>query len=93
MIWFGIIFILLFYIATLIVYAIVGRFRLPVDQGPLKVMVNTNVVQGVVGLLTDLYILFIPLHLVLGLNLPLGRKIGVCAIFLSGLMYVCHFSN
>ncbi|EHK97602.1 hypothetical protein M7I_6612 [Glarea lozoyensis 74030] len=49
-------------------------------------MNNVTSVQGIVGIVTDFYILLIPLWFVSGLRLPLGRKIGVSAIFLSGLI-------
>ncbi len=42
-------------------------------------------VQGVFNTATDIYVLYIPMHLVLGLRLKLPQKIGVCALFLTGL--------
>ncbi|KAI1121345.1 hypothetical protein F5Y10DRAFT_282568 [Nemania abortiva] len=42
--------------------------------------------QGVVGALTDLYILYIPMRLLAGLNLSLRRKISLYAVFLTGLL-------
>lgn len=42
--------------------------------------------SGVFGLISDLYILAIPLWLVSQLTLQMSRKVGVMAIFLTGLM-------
>jgi hypothetical protein len=42
--------------------------------------------SGIFGLISDLYILAIPLWLVSHLTLPPGRKAGVLAVFLTGLM-------
>ncbi|KAF2188049.1 hypothetical protein K469DRAFT_567989, partial [Zopfia rhizophila CBS 207.26] len=47
---------------------------------------NILAVQGIVGILTGFYILFIPMRMVVALYLPLGRKISVCAVFLTGLL-------
>lgn len=49
-------------------------------------LLNVSCVQGIVSVVTDFYALFIPLYLVVGLTLPLSRKIGVCAIFLTGIL-------
>ncbi|KAI0521604.1 hypothetical protein F5B22DRAFT_661947 [Xylaria bambusicola] len=42
--------------------------------------------QGVVGALTDLYVLYIPLRLLAGLTLSRRRKIALYAVFLTGLL-------
>ncbi|KAF2742829.1 hypothetical protein M011DRAFT_481299 [Sporormia fimetaria CBS 119925] len=42
--------------------------------------------QGVISVVTDFYVLCIPISLALQLHLPLARKFGVCAIFMTGLI-------
>jgi len=42
--------------------------------------------QGVLSVVTDVYVLAIPMSLVTGLHLPFNRKVGVCAIFATGFM-------
>jgi hypothetical protein len=42
--------------------------------------------SGILGVLSDFYILVIPMHLVVRLRLPLGKKLGVCGIFLTGFL-------
>lgn len=92
MLYAGIVFVVLFYLATEIAHII---FYMPNGQASfhqigadhhLMYLYHVNKVQGVVGALTDLYILSIPLHLVVRLHLPVARKIGVCSIFLTGIM-------
>lgn len=41
---------------------------------------------GVFGVVTDFYVLIIPMHLVLQLHLPVRKKVGVCGIFITGLL-------
>ncbi|KAL9604094.1 MAG: hypothetical protein Q9219_000682 [cf. Caloplaca sp. 3 TL-2023] len=40
--------------------------------------------QGAINIATDFYILLLPIPGVLQLQLPLKRKIGICAIFMTG---------
>lgn len=47
---------------------------------------RNSMVNGVFGLILDLYILVIPLRLVSNLSLPLKRKLGVMGVFLTGLL-------
>ena len=42
--------------------------------------------QGIFGLISDLYLYFLPVPVILGLNLARKKKIGVLAIFGTGLM-------
>lgn len=49
---------------------------------------RTSLVNGIFGLISDLYILVIPLWLVSHLSLPPKRKLGVMGVFLSGLLLV-----
>jgi hypothetical protein len=92
LIWGAIIFIPLFYIATTIAFTM---FYMPQkgqdwisarSPSTAHKMNNVTSVQGLVGIVQDFYILFIPIWFVSGLHMTFGRKIGVCAIFLSGLM-------
>lgn len=46
---------------------------------------RTSIVNGVFGLILDLYILAIPLCLLSHLRLPPKRKLGVMGVFLTGL--------
>ncbi len=48
--------------------------------------VTLAVVQGAVNVWSDLYILRLPIPGVWQLQLPLGKKIGVSAMFLTGLL-------
>ncbi|CAG8975816.1 hypothetical protein HYALB_00009396 [Hymenoscyphus albidus] len=43
-------------------------------------------IQGIFSTASDLYVLCIPIKLVWGLQLPFRRKLGVSAIFLTGLL-------
>lgn len=47
---------------------------------------RNSIVNGVFGLISDLYILAIPLWLVSRLSLPPKRKLGVMGVFLTGLV-------
>ena len=93
-IWGGIVFTVVFYVSCTI--AQVKTFVPPKGESwmstkkPASYAALTTIssIQGVIGAVTDFYILLIPIHLVIGLRLPLGRKLGVCAIFLTGLGYV-----
>ena len=46
-----------------------------------------GIIQGVFGLLSDVYIFILPLPSLWGLQMRLRRKLGISAIFLTGLMY------
>ena len=43
---------------------------------------------GIVNLLTDFFIFALPMPVLWGLQLPVGKKIGLTATFGIGLMYV-----
>lgn len=43
-------------------------------------------IQGIFNVVSDFYILILPVPVVIKLRLPLKRKIGVCAIFMTGLL-------
>ncbi|KAI0376487.1 hypothetical protein F5Y04DRAFT_210805 [Hypomontagnella monticulosa] len=45
-----------------------------------------SVVGGIFSAVTDIYLLLLPTWLVIGLRLPIKRKIGICGIFLIGVL-------
>lgn len=45
-----------------------------------------DIIVGIFGLISDLYIFILPLPVLWRLQMPLKRKLGVMAIFLTGLM-------
>ncbi|KAI0152862.1 hypothetical protein GGR57DRAFT_160256 [Xylariaceae sp. FL1272] len=47
---------------------------------------NLNAAIGVFGVISDLYILLIPVSMVLKLQIPKARKYGILGIFLTGLL-------
>ncbi|KAI1112149.1 hypothetical protein F5Y14DRAFT_278706 [Nemania sp. NC0429] len=49
---------------------------------------NLNASVGLFGVLSDLYILIIPVSMVYNLRIPRNRKIGIVTIFLTGLLAV-----
>ena len=51
-----------------------------VDNGIITVVITT------INVVTDFYILALPLKIVMSLNIKRGKKIGLAAIFLCGLM-------
>ena len=51
-----------------------------------------GVIQGIFGLVTDLYIFILPLPMLWRLQMPLKRKLGITAIFLTGLGHVSRSS-
>jgi hypothetical protein len=48
---------------------------------------NLNAAVGLFGVLSDLYVLIIPVTMVTKLRLPRNRKIGLLGIFMTGLLY------
>ena len=46
------------------------------------------IILGVVNIISDLYLILLPLPAVWSLQLPLSRKVGVSAMFLTGFMFV-----
>jgi hypothetical protein len=93
MIWVGIVVTAIAHMAFLIAYLIIlvpspshqELWAMPKNHAAPN---NIAAVSGVYGIVIDFYILAIPVQLVLGLHLPLGRKVGICAIFLTGLRLV-----
>lgn len=96
MIWLGIVVITSFYLATMIADVVLCTPHKG-DGGYLSVKTQTRCgqpslklssAQGVFGVVSDFYIIIIPIQLVWQMRLPTGRKIGVSAVFLTGLLYV-----
>ena len=52
---------------------------------------NMNYVQGIFGVVSDLYIFILPLPVLWTLQMPLKRKLGITAIFVTGLMYTLSY--
>ena len=49
---------------------------------------NVLIASGALNLITDIYVLCLPLPIVWSLQLPLRKRLGLIAIFMTGLMYV-----
>ena len=45
-------------------------------------------IQGIFNVVSDFYLLILPIPVVWQLQMPSKRKIGVCAIFMTGILYV-----
>ncbi|KAH9863979.1 hypothetical protein J1614_009912 [Plenodomus biglobosus] len=94
MIWTGIAVIASAYIALAIASVVVytpppgheEEWGMTKDPSDATKLMNITAASGLFGVVSDFYILFIPLHLVVGLHLPFGRKLGVCGIFATGLL-------
>lgn len=52
----------------------------------INVTIVTGIVNSLVGVLDDLVVLLLPLPVIWGLGLCVRRKIGVAAVFLSGVL-------
>ncbi|KAI0024606.1 hypothetical protein F4780DRAFT_724348 [Xylariomycetidae sp. FL0641] len=95
LIWTGIATIAAFYLVTIIVllanciphHSETWQSRVNVGTCPV-VQVRIALAQGVFGLVSDLYILAIPVWQVSGLSLPPKRKAGLLVVFLTGLMAI-----
>lgn len=95
MVWTGIVFITMFYLASFAAQAAMcfprgseNWFDATLAPRCGMPQVRLAAVQGVVGILTDFYALAIPFVLVTRLQMTNSKKAGVAAIFLTGLMYV-----
>jgi hypothetical protein len=51
-----------------------------------KRLLDWAMIQGSLDIALNVYIFILPLPIVLGLQLPLRKKLGVLAIFLTGLL-------
>jgi hypothetical protein len=92
MIWAGVVFVVIFHVAGAIAVIVILHPKKGASwfdgKGNTVATNATRMVaaQGVISVVTDFYCLIIPMQLVVGLHLPRGRKFGVAAIFLTGLM-------
>jgi hypothetical protein len=95
MIWAGILFVVLFGLAFVIAYLLLfvphsggdNAWALNSARNDIALL-NVNATQGLIFAIQDLYILVIPIHMVAGLHLARRMKLGVIALFLTGLLYV-----
>lgn len=71
-------------IITYLVFAFIFIFVKAATN--LQVLLNTNNALGIVGVLSDVGIAILPISAIFSLNLPLSKKIGVGAIFGTGMM-------
>lgn len=84
LLWTGICTIVLFYVLTIVLYI---YFTLPIgSEKHQPALLNTSVAQGVFSVITDFYILAVPIGSTLELHLSNRRKIGLCAVFATGLL-------
>ncbi|RYP83963.1 hypothetical protein DL769_001269 [Monosporascus sp. CRB-8-3] len=96
-IWIGIGTIVLFYVICIITTSVYcNSNRWPNTANPVEFLamqaesscnrpqLTLSAAQGIFSTLSDVYVLIIPTILVWGLRLPLGRRIGICGIFLVG---------
>lgn len=83
---------ILFYFSGAIALIVLGSPRngqnyLEVLSGPAGTRTTTfGVVQGIFNVVSDLYLLVVPLPAVWGLKLPLKKRMGILAIFGTGLL-------
>ena len=82
----------LFYLANVIVFASLcaprpGQGYLEASTMPLcsKRTVTFSLFSASFNIVTDFYILLLPIPAVMGLQMPTKRKVGVLAIFATGL--------
>ena len=92
LIYFGIVFISLFYTSTWIAFAV---FSIPKPGQSLLVSILSpdtakdiplGITQGAINIVSDFYILCLPIPGVWKLQLPLKKRLGVIAIFMTGLL-------
>lgn len=82
----------MFYIATTITFAILtiptrGQSLLgSVLSASTAKTIPLGITQGSFNVTSDFYILFLPILGVWQLQLPLQKRIGICAIFMAGLL-------
>ncbi|KAI1455295.1 hypothetical protein F4805DRAFT_436287 [Annulohypoxylon moriforme] len=99
LIWIGIALIVCFYSACIIGTSYLCRqSQWPSNANPVEFLIlqsesgcnhpqlNLAAGQGVFSTVSDIYVLVIPIKLIWGLRLPLRRRVGICSIFLVGLL-------
>lgn len=83
-IWVGLGVIVLFYLLSIALYL---YFTLPIgSEKHQPMLLNFSAAQGLFSVVTDFYVLAIPIGSTLELHLPNRRKIGLCAVFATGLL-------
>ncbi|PVI00772.1 hypothetical protein DM02DRAFT_707333 [Periconia macrospinosa] len=85
--WIGLVLTALAYsVQTILVFALPTPKK--GDQWAARIdnIMGLSIPQSTIGLAVDLYILYIPIMSVYGLNLSWKRRIGVMLVFLSGIM-------
>ena len=89
---FGIWFLCLFYSATFIAYAVLSIPRPGQSQLAAILSVDTardiplGITQGAINVVSDFYIFCLPIPVVWKLQMPRKKKIGVFAVFVTGLL-------
>lgn len=96
-IYFGIVSVAVCYTAFFIAYCVLAIPR--PGQSLIDTMLSEGVAslpslavaQGAINIASDFYIFLLPIPGVLQLQLPTMKKIGICAIFMTGSLYVRLF--
>ncbi|KAK0630534.1 hypothetical protein B0T17DRAFT_616176 [Bombardia bombarda] len=99
MIWTGLVLVVLFYVICIITTSVfcnptqwsnsTSQIDFLIKQGSSNCnhpQLNLSAAQGVFSTLSDIYLLSIPIIFISTLELPLRRKVGICGIFLVGLL-------
>ncbi|MCJ1432718.1 hypothetical protein MMC27_002075 [Xylographa pallens] len=89
LVYFGIAFQLIFYTAMLAVESSLTVHCVSINALTIALCNDNNIIvvtQGAVNVVTDFYMLALPIPQVLHLNLKLRRKLGLLAIFMAGLI-------
>ncbi len=92
MIYFGMIFTLVFYAATTATFGVLciprsGETWMESDfSSRCKKSIVMTYVQGIFNVVSDFYLLLLPIPVVWNLQMPLRKKIGVLTIFMAGLL-------
>lgn len=94
LVWFGITITGCFYISGIaVVFGLCaprdGKTWLEMSLTPqCRNLEGYGIAQGTMNLVSDFYLLIIPIPAVLSLQLPQKKKLGVIAIFMTGFLYV-----
>lgn len=91
----------MFYIATFVAFAVFsiprpGKSELAHILSPsISKDITLGLIQGGFSVATDFYILCLPIPVVWNLQLPMKKKIGILAIFMTGLLWdiQCTFGS
>ena len=89
-IYFGIVFVTLFYTGTFIAFCILAIPRpgqtliSTILSDDVASLIPISVAQAGVNVASDFYIFILPIPGVVQLQMPIKKKIGICAIFATG---------